>query len=111
MNNGDGFHEAPNPADPKSVGRPRCDRGSWFTWSDDGERVLHPKGDLVLADPLDRFLKSVELQPGERLVLDFFDVHSIGSEALGRLILRRLDADLLEILHVTRLDSFFEIGP
>ncbi|AMV37200.1 STAS domain-containing protein [Planctomyces sp. SH-PL62] len=106
---------------------PRCGRGDWFTWSrsDDGAPVARPKYDLRDPGPLDQFLKSVEFRPGDRLILDLSDVHYIASEALGRLLslrkrligaqgrltLRHLDADLQEILRVTRLASFFEIEP
>jgi anti-anti-sigma factor len=97
----------------------------WFTWEDGGERLVRPRGDLIHAHPLDQFLQAVEFRPGERLVLDLSDVHYIASEALGRLLalrkrilavqgrltLRHLDADLMEIFRVTRIASFFEIEP
>ncbi|MDG3005661.1 STAS domain-containing protein [Paludisphaera mucosa] len=103
----------------------RCGRGAWFTWRDDGDRVVKPMGDLMHAHPLDQFLKSVEFRPGERLILDLADVHYIASEALGRLMalrkrllnvqgrltLRHLDADLVEIFRVTRIASFFDVEP
>ncbi len=115
----------PLPVDAPDAPCARCGRGAWFTWDDAGERVIRPKGDLVQAHPLDQFLQAVEFRAGERLVLDLSDVHYIASEALGRLLalrkrilaaqgrltLRHMDADLLEIFRVTRIASFFEIEP
>jgi len=112
-------------AAPADAPCPACGRGGWFAWSDQGERVVRPTGDLINAEPLDRFLKAVEFRQGDLLVVDLSDVHYIASEALGRLlglrkrlltaqgrlILRHLDADLQEIFRVTRIAPFFEIEP
>ncbi|WP_165243810.1 STAS domain-containing protein [Paludisphaera soli] len=115
----------PLPIDVPDAPCGRCGRGVWFAWDDDGDPVVRPRGDLIQAHPLDQFLQAVELRPGERLVLDLRDVHYIASEALGRLLalrkrvlaaqgrltLRHMDADLMEIFRVTRIASFFEIEP
>lgn len=116
---------APFPADALDDACARCGRGDWFTWDDEGGPVMRPKGDLMFAHTFDGFLASYPFSPGGGLVLDLSDVHYIASEAIGRLMtlrkrllaaggrltLRRLHPDLMEIFRVTRIAPFFEIEP
>jgi anti-anti-sigma factor len=80
-------------------------------------------GDLDRPESLDQLFESVEMRLGMRLVLDFSDVHYLSSAALGKLInlkrkvatvrgklrLRGIHPDLLEIFRITRLDQVLEI--
>ena len=116
---------APAPADAPDGACPRCGRGDWFTWDEGGAPVLRPKGDLMFAHTFDQFLGSYAFRPGGRLIVDLADVHYIASEAIGRLMvlrkrvlaaegrltLRGLHPDLVEIFRVTRIAPFFEIEP
>lgn len=113
----------PLPADALDGICSRCGRGDWFTWENDGDPVLKPRGDLMFAHTFDPFLNSYTFRPGVRLVLDLADVRYIASEAIarlmtlrkralaaeGRLALRHLHPDLSEIFRVTRIATFFEI--
>jgi HptB-dependent secretion and biofilm anti anti-sigma factor len=102
----------------------RCGWLDWFTWEDRGDvQVLRPRGNLLCAEPLQKFLDAYTPPPGSRFVLDVADAQYISSDALAKLLtlrkrllsrnsriaLRSVHRDLWEVFRVTRLDSYFEV--
>jgi anti-anti-sigma factor len=103
---------------------PCCGHLLWFTWEDFGDvQVIKLTGNLLSPESLDQFSESEAMRPGIRLVLDFSDVQYLSSADLGKLInlkkkvgavrgkvrLRGIHPDLLEVFRITRLDQVFEI--
>ena len=111
-------------APPGDAPCPRCGHLLWFTWEDTGvDQILKPTGNLFLPEEFDSLLESLAMHPGMRLVLDLSDVQYLSSAVLGKLInlkkkvgavrgkvkLRCIHPDLLEVFRITRLDQVFEI--
>ncbi len=103
---------------------PRCGHLIWFEWEDLGDvDVIKPVERTLSADELAAFLNAVAIRPGVHLVLDLAQVEYLASASLaqlinlkkrlksvgGRLTIRNLHTDLLEIFRITRLDHLFEI--
>ena len=101
---------------------PVCGHLIWFTWDDLGvDQVITLRGSLVRPESLDALIDFAELPTGVRLVLDFSEVEYVSSAALGRLInlkkkvgalkgrllLRHIHPDVLEVFRITRLDQVF----
>jgi anti-sigma B factor antagonist len=115
------------PSDPSGDAPcPCCGHLLWFAWEDLGPiQVLRPTGSRLDAESLDRLMGWLEARPGARLILDLGEVQSLASTALsalirlktrigmggGRLGLRHLHPDLVEVLRITRLDRVFELEP
>lgn len=102
----------------------RCGWLEWFRWEDaDDVQVFSPMGNLLHAEPFQKFNEAFTPRPGTRLVFDFTDVQYMSSAALSKLlalrkklrgvgqpiVLRAVHPDLWEVFRVTRLDSYFEI--
>ena len=103
---------------------PCCGVLLWFTGEELGDvQVIKPTGNLLHPESFDRFFESVEMHLGMWLVLDFSDVQHLSSATLGKLInlkkkvaavrgkllLRGIQPDLLEVFQITRLDQVLEI--
>jgi HptB-dependent secretion and biofilm anti anti-sigma factor len=105
---------------------PRCGHLLWFTWEDKGDvEVMKPTEKVLTTEALDAFLDSVAVKPGVHLILDLSEVHYFASAALARLVgikkrvrsvdgkltIRHLNPDVLEIFRITRLEHVFDIKP
>ncbi len=102
----------------------RCGRLEWFAWEDLGVvHVLKPFGNLLHAEPIQKFLDAYTPTAGSKLVLDVADAQYISSAALAKLLtlrkllrsrdariaLRSVHPDLWEVFRVTHLDTYFEV--
>ena len=103
---------------------PYCGHLLWFSPENAGDvQVIKPAGNLDCPESLDRFVESVELRPGIQLILDFSDVQSISSAALGKLItldkkvkahggtlrLSNIRPEIYEVFAITKLNKLFDI--
>jgi anti-anti-sigma factor len=103
---------------------PRCGHLLWFTWEDLGDvQVFKPMGDVLRAKSLDGLLDSLAIPAGRRFVLDLCEIQSFSSAAFvklimlkrklvgvkGRLVIRHVHPDLMELFRITRLDQVFEL--
>jgi anti-sigma B factor antagonist len=82
-------------------------------------------GSVLETESLDHLVDQSAVRPGMRLVIDFSAVHLLTTPALGHLIrlkkrlvagrgrlgLRHLHADLVEVFRITRLDQVFDLEP
>jgi anti-anti-sigma factor len=105
---------------------PRCGHLLWFAWEDLGDvRVIRPTGRLLDAESWDSLIDSVTMPKGMRLAIDFSEVRYMSSAVLGKLInlkkklngargrisLRHLHPDLVEVFRITRLDKVLGLEP
>jgi anti-sigma B factor antagonist len=105
---------------------PRCGHLVWFTREDLGDvRVIKPMGSRLEPESLDSLVNRLAIRPGTRLVIDFSDVQYLASRVLGdlirlkkqldagrgRLSLRHLHPDLMEVFQISRLDRVFDLEP
>jgi anti-anti-sigma factor len=120
-----GFDLDIEPADPPGDAPcSRCGHLLWFTWKDlEDVQVFKPTSKLLHAESLDSLAESVLMRPGMRLVLDLSEVQYLSSPTLSKLIdfkkkvavakgkvsLRHLHPDLLEVFRLTRLHQVFDI--
>jgi anti-sigma B factor antagonist len=87
--------------------------------------VIKPAGSQLNRASFEGLGDSELIRPGKRLVIDFSDVEYISSAALvnliqlknelgrvgGRLGLRHVRPELVELLRITRLDQVLELEP
>jgi anti-anti-sigma factor len=78
---------------------------------------------MMAAGSLEKLSSFIAVEPGMQLFFDMIDVRYLSSADLpkllalkgrvagagGRLILRRVHPEILEVLRITRLDTLFEI--
>jgi anti-anti-sigma factor len=101
-----------------------CGHLLWFTLEDCGDtQVVKPTGKLFRPESLDGLFEFVEMRSGMRVVLDFTDVEFLSSAVLGKLIsikkkvaamqgkvaIRNVHPDLIQVFRITHLDQVFDI--
>lgn len=102
----------------------RCGHMTHFTWKDrDGADVLMFLDSVVTPEIVARINSSLNGRKGEHLMLDFSKVEFVPSATLGKMLtlhkdlqagdgrleLCGLDANLRNVLRLTRLDGVFRI--
>lgn len=105
---------------------PRCGHLLWFAWEDLGhDQVIRLTGSRLEPGSLGRLIDALDVRSGRRLVIDFGEVEYLASPALGELInlkkrlgagggrlgLRNVHPDLMEVFRITRLDRVFDLEP
>jgi anti-anti-sigma factor len=105
---------------------PQCGHLLWFTWEDRGDVwVVRLTGGRLDPESLDRLIDAVAMRSGLRMVIDLSDIRYLTSSALskliklkkrlgasaGRLGLRNVHPDLVEVFRITRLESVFDLEP
>jgi anti-anti-sigma factor len=102
---------------------PRCGHLLWFAWEDLGDvQVIRLTGSRLDPESLDRLIDSRAMRSGQRLVIDLSSVQYLASPILGKLInlkkqlggrgrlmLRHVHPDLVEVFRITRLDRVFDL--
>jgi anti-anti-sigma factor len=103
---------------------PQCGHLLWFVSEHVGNvQVIKPDTGELQPELLDRLADAITTRPGTRLVFDFGDIHHVSSAFLGSLIqlkrqlpiatgriaLRHVHPDLLEVFRITRLDQVFDL--
>jgi anti-anti-sigma factor len=102
---------------------PRCGHLLWFAWEDLVDvQVIRLTGSRLDPVSLDRLIDSGAMRSGQRLVIDLSSVQYLASPILGKLInlkkqlggrgrlmLRHVHPDLVEVFRITRLDRVFDL--
>jgi anti-anti-sigma factor len=105
---------------------PRCGYLIWFTREDLGnDQIVKPTVRLLPPDMVEKLIGLETLFRAKRLVLDFREVELVPSPSLGklvrlkktveaargRLVLRNLSSNLLNVFQITGLDRVFDLKP
>jgi anti-anti-sigma factor len=105
---------------------PRCGYLIWFTREDLGnDQIVKPTVRLLQPDMVEKLIGLETLFRAKRLVLDFREVELVPSPSLGklvrlkktveaargRLVLRNLSSNLLNVFQITGLDRVFDLKP
>jgi anti-anti-sigma factor len=109
-------------ANPGACGR--CGYLVWFTQeTTGGVQTIRPTIRLVPADALDKLIGSMNMPPAKSLVIDLSDVDLLPSACLGKLVrlnknaeaaggklvLRNLSSNLVNVFQITGLDRVLNI--
>jgi anti-anti-sigma factor len=105
---------------------PRCGYLIWFTREDRGnDQVVKTTVRLLQPDMVEKLIGFETLFRAKRLVLDLHEVELMPSQSLGklvrlnktveaacgRLVLRNLSPNLLNVFQITGLDRVFDLAP
>jgi anti-anti-sigma factor len=103
---------------------PRCGHLLWFVWEEMGDaEVIRCTGSRLDPESWDRLIDSVTMRNGVQLIIDLSAVQYLSSAILAKLInlkrkvaairgkirIRGIHPDQLEVFRITRLDQMFDI--